>query len=423
LRWLAFPSAPLEELPLILLMSVRSHVRSRVMPLLGLSLIIVTVLGAGTATATTADQTTTDQMQELETEQDRLRDEEDRLRDLREQARANQDRIDDELQDTTARLDALQAQLAVVSDRADRTADKVRAVAEDRARQRDRVGQRVRELYKSGAVDPLLRMLTATSREDVFDKTHYLSAITGSDMKALEALAATSTRIERQERDLARDRRRMALLESGLEDANAKLEIQLAEAVAAEERALALVEEVATEREQVAGKAQRLRDERAAQARARQGQRQVASRSNRANRAPVVATGGGKACPQARPRNFTDTWGAPRSGGRRHQGTDIMGVRGGNVYAITSGTAQFTKTGAMSGLFLSLRGDDGNTYWYMHLQDFVVGAGQRVEVGQLIAHNGDTGNARGTTPHIHFELHPGGGGAVNPYATLRSVCG
>ena len=128
------------------------------------------------------------------------------------------------------------------------------------------------------------------------------------------------------------------------------------------------------------------------------------------------------ACPQDNPRSFTDTWGAPRSGGRSHQGTDIFGARGGNVFAITSGTVTRTTSGSLSGLFLSLRGDDGHDYWYIHLQDFVASPGQRVSAGELIAHNGDTGNARGTTPHIHFEYHPGGGGPVNPYPLLASIC-
>lgn len=129
------------------------------------------------------------------------------------------------------------------------------------------------------------------------------------------------------------------------------------------------------------------------------------------------------ACPQDHPRSFTDTWGAPRGGGRRHAGTDVFGAMGGAVFAITSGTIEWTRSGASAGLWLSLRGDDGDRYWYMHLSGFVASAGQRVGAGDLIARNGDTGNARGTSPHIHFEHHPGGGRPVNPYPLLRRVCG
>ena len=129
------------------------------------------------------------------------------------------------------------------------------------------------------------------------------------------------------------------------------------------------------------------------------------------------------ACPQDHPRSFTDTWGAPRGGGRSHKGTDIFGAMGGSVFAITSGTIEWTRSGASAGLWLSLRGDDGDRYWYMHLSGFAASAGQRVAAGQVIARNGNSGNARGGSPHIHFEHHPGGGRAVNPYSLLRRVCG
>jgi len=128
------------------------------------------------------------------------------------------------------------------------------------------------------------------------------------------------------------------------------------------------------------------------------------------------------ACPLDQPRHFTDTWGAPRSGGRSHRGTDILGPYGIPVRAITSGTWSIQSPGPSAGLWAILRGDDGNQYWYMHLQSHTVGNGARVAAGQQVGTNGDTGNARGT-PHIHFELHPGGGSAVNPYPLLRSVCG
>ena len=129
------------------------------------------------------------------------------------------------------------------------------------------------------------------------------------------------------------------------------------------------------------------------------------------------------ACPVDSPRSFTDTWGAPRSGGRTHKGTDILAPRGQIVRAIVSGVWDIRSYGSSAGNWGILRGSDGNHYYYMHLERHVVGDGARVSAGQQIATNGDTGNARGTTPHVHFELHPGGGYAVNPYPTLKRVCG
>ena len=70
-------------------------------------------------------------------------------------------------------------------------------------------------------------------------------------------------------------------------------------------------------------------------------------------------------------------------------------------------------------LFLS--GTDGNSYYYMHNQENFVGEGARVQVGEQIATLGDTGNAAGT-PHLHFEFHPGGGSAINPYPLVNSLC-
>ena len=127
-------------------------------------------------------------------------------------------------------------------------------------------------------------------------------------------------------------------------------------------------------------------------------------------------------CPVQGPSAYGDTWGAPRSGGRRHKGTDILAPRGQTVMAIVDGVWDVRAYGASAGHWGILRGTDGNVYYYMHLERHVVGDGSRVSAGQQVATNGDTGNARGT-PHLHFELHPGGGSAVNPYPTLRRVCG
>ena len=122
--------------------------------------------------------------------------------------------------------------------------------------------------------------------------------------------------------------------------------------------------------------------------------------------------------------SFRDTWGAPRSGGRSHRGTDVFAPMGQPVYAITSGTVQRHSSSALGGIGLYLRGDDGNVFYYAHLQsiDDNGAVGNRVEAGELVAYNGSTGNASPSAPHVHFELAPGGGSQVNPYPWLAAAC-
>lgn len=129
---------------------------------------------------------------------------------------------------------------------------------------------------------------------------------------------------------------------------------------------------------------------------------------------------GGMFCPVAGPTSFTDTWGAPRSGGRSHQGVDMMGARGTPQVAVTSGTITYAGYSSLGGNVQYLSGDDGTLYAYVHSQSFAVTSG-RVKAGQVISHLGDTGNARGI-PHLHFEVRPGGGSAVNPTPLVTSLC-
>ena len=119
--------------------------------------------------------------------------------------------------------------------------------------------------------------------------------------------------------------------------------------------------------------------------------------------------------------SFTDTWGARRPGGRRHKGTDLMAPYGSPVYAVAAGIVDTTYS-SNGGISLYLRAANGDRYFYAHNSANVVGDGERVDVGQLIARVGTSGNARGTGAHVHFEREPGGGGAVNPYSFLRRLC-
>jgi peptidoglycan LD-endopeptidase LytH len=133
--------------------------------------------------------------------------------------------------------------------------------------------------------------------------------------------------------------------------------------------------------------------------------------------------GSGKACILERPYSYVDSWGAARSGGRSHQGTDVMAPHGARVFAFVSGVVSRESTSTNGGIQLYLQGDNGTEYFYAHLSGYAVSTGTRVRAGQLIAYNGQTGNARYTAPHVHFEVHPGGGSPVNPYPHLKPVCG
>jgi murein DD-endopeptidase MepM/ murein hydrolase activator NlpD len=93
------------------------------------------------------------------------------------------------------------------------------------------------------------------------------------------------------------------------------------------------------------------------------------------------------------------------------------------VFAFVNGVVSRESSSANGGIQLYLQGDNGVEYFYAHLSGYAVSTGTRVRAGQLIAYNGQTGNARSTAPHVHFEVHPGGGGAVNPYPHLKPVCG
>ncbi|MEO6120807.1 MAG: M23 family metallopeptidase, partial [Acidimicrobiales bacterium] len=133
----------------------------------------------------------------------------------------------------------------------------------------------------------------------------------------------------------------------------------------------------------------------------------------------ILGTGGPWTCPVQGPRAFSNDWGQPRSGGRRHQGNDILAPRGTPVVASVGGTIK-ANSSSLGGLAYYLRGDDGTTYFGAHLDR--LGATGRVSAGAVIGYVGNSGNARGGPSHLHFEVHPGHGRATNPFSLLTRFC-
>jgi murein DD-endopeptidase MepM/ murein hydrolase activator NlpD len=121
---------------------------------------------------------------------------------------------------------------------------------------------------------------------------------------------------------------------------------------------------------------------------------------------------------------FGDTWQAPRSGGRLHEGVDVIAARGKLLYAVVDGTISkiyLDRPGALAGNGLRISQDNGTYFTYLHMDTFAEGivVGARVSAGQVVGTVGSTGNS--ATPHLHFEVHPGGGAPVNPYPLIKPI--
>jgi murein DD-endopeptidase MepM/ murein hydrolase activator NlpD len=123
-------------------------------------------------------------------------------------------------------------------------------------------------------------------------------------------------------------------------------------------------------------------------------------------------------CPVAS-AHFMDDWGFTRSDTGFHQGNDMMAKRGTPVLAPVSGTVT-NVVGSISGNQFRLVGADGTLYVGAHLDKF--GKTGKVKAGDVIGYVGDTGDAKGGPTHLHFEIHPGSGDAVNPYYVLVAAC-
>lgn len=117
---------------------------------------------------------------------------------------------------------------------------------------------------------------------------------------------------------------------------------------------------------------------------------------------------------------FSNDWGWVKPDGRTHEGIDIFAHHGATIVAPVAGHLH-QERGSVGGLQFTLWGDDGVRYFGSHMDSF--GATGDVIAGEVIGTIGTSGNAAGTSPHLHFEAHPGDGDrSANPYPALLSSC-
>ena len=117
--------------------------------------------------------------------------------------------------------------------------------------------------------------------------------------------------------------------------------------------------------------------------------------------------------------HFSDDFGVPRPGFRTHAGIDIFAPRGTPVLAVDNGAVRF-EIDPIGGLSYYLRATDGTTYYGTHLSG-TEGSARSVKAGDVIGYVGNDGNAAGTPFHLHFEEHPSGRAAVNPFSELSAA--
>lgn len=266
-----------------------------------------------------------------------------------------------------------------------------RIAAEQRelARTEAALGHRADAMYRSGdEVDGLSFILGATSFDDFITRADIVTLIGNRDAALIKKVKDTQARLDRNRKALLKDRKQ-----------------EKAELAVFKKKRDVLQKKLAS----VQGEYNRLLGE--------------LSAAMAAEKAAGISTWSppgpnGMIFPVRGAHYYSDTWGAARSGGRSHKGTDIMSPKGTPVVAIVSGSVS-AKTGGLGGMTISLSGSNGWEFYYAHLSRYAVTSGH-VSAGQVIGYVGDTGNARGGSPHLHLQMGPGGHW-VNPYSYLRRM--
>jgi murein DD-endopeptidase MepM/ murein hydrolase activator NlpD len=252
-----------------------------------------------------------------------------------------------------------------------------------------RLSERAVEMYRSGGADYMAVLFSADDFDEMLLRLEYVQRVSQQDADIISDVKTVKLELDAQRAELA-----------ALEEAQAE------EAEALKKEADRIERELKAQQDEY----DKLKKELAAA---------IAREKARTGTTTAKAGPNGMVFPVRGPNYYNDTWGAARSGGRTHKGTDIMASTGTPCVAVLSGTVR-SKSNSLGGKTIWLTADNGWAFYYAHLDSYAVTSG-RVTAGQVIGYVGSTGNASASAPHLHFEIHPNGGAAVNPYPYLRAM--
>lgn len=253
--------------------------------------------------------------------------------------------------------------------------------------------EQVRQVYISGGNEAIGALLGSQSFADFADRLRFAQNIVQGDEDLATQVAVQSERLRRERVRLTQEADAQAKAAAQLQTQRASLDARLGDLQAT-----------------VSDLYQKFQAEQAAQI--------GLPPQGGGGSFPVTGSGAISTCPVAGPVSFVDSFGWPRPGGRVHEGIDMISPYGTPIVAVHSGNAVQTPND-LGGNAVIVYHDGGTDFtYYAHMSSY--GASGHVAAGQVIGYVGSTGDT--TVNHLHFEYHPGGGGAVDPYQTLLAVC-
>ena len=315
-------------------------------------------------------------------------------------------------QQKSGHLDALAGEAATRHNAALDAVDQARADAAASRRElvrtraalilsRQQLSERLVALYRHPDPGLLEVVITSGSLSDLVTEGEALRSAAGSDARMVSAVRA-----RRAQLISAQDRLARAITTAQQQERVVAREAARVKALARAERA---------HLDQAKGALR-------AELRSRQAGTNRAAASVGATDPVLAAPGTEPVFPVAAPTHFSDDWLQPRPGGRVHEGIDLMANMQSPIVAVVTGTILRPGNTPVSGNRLWVRGTNGDEYFYCHLDHFaaITHDGASVKAGEVVGYVGMTGDAQGTVPHLHFEIHPGGGGPIRPYPLVSS---
>jgi murein DD-endopeptidase MepM/ murein hydrolase activator NlpD len=265
------------------------------------------------------------------------------------------------------------------------------------ARVQKRLNAQVRSVYISGGNATIGALLGSDSFTDFADRLRFATSIVQGDEDLAISVSVQAERLRRERERLTAEAQKQADAAAALQSQRTALDSKLGELQST-------VNELY----------QKYQDQLAAQ-------QQIGlppSGGGGGGSFTPTSSGAISICPVQGPVAFVDSFGWPRPGGRTHQGIDMISPYGTPIVAVHSGSA-VQAPNSLGGNAVILY-HDGSSDWtyYAHLSSY--GSSGHVGAGQVIGYVGATGDT--SVNHLHFEYHPGGGSAIDPYQILLGVC-